>query len=206
MDTYLDDYVIPGFGSAFPVYFRVLTLVAVGFWAWGSNLHLMRAVGIDVPALFGTAHDEFMTHREMYALAATFSAVVGGSLWAFCEMIENGGNARLPAALCYALVVSMLVSPANVYFADVILADTLTSFAKVLGDLYTSLSILFIANDADILSAARRDSDGRLAQEHYHWMLKSAKVNAAVPSDVPAGEPAALPVDTVDSGTLTEDA
>ncbi|RKO92766.1 EXS family-domain-containing protein, partial [Blyttiomyces helicus] len=149
--------------AALPLYFQALVLVSLGLWCWGSNVHGLVASGIDVQSLLEhRAGDRGWHHRAVYALAATVSVVTCVSLYFFLQMAEKYGEEGSEGwvVLTYVALLVGLVWPWNVGwrnerykflrslrriafggirsevpFSDVLLADILTSFSKVFGDL-----------------------------------------------------------------------
>ncbi|KAG9299955.1 hypothetical protein G9A89_009683 [Geosiphon pyriformis] len=106
------------FSHSFPLPFRVLIVLCIGLWAWGSNLQLLSCVGRPCCPLGRRDRIRFMR--------------------CFCRIMffKFGSEVR---------------------FADTVMADILTSFAKVLGDLYVTGCILIFHNfeEAGIFSENR---------------------------------------------------
>ncbi|KAK7527440.1 EXS family-domain-containing protein [Phyllosticta citriasiana] len=149
-----------------------------GVWAWGSNLHYLRLVRIDVPSLIRYPSRSSATHPShhlsTYRLATllTIPLVVSILLfWLFTRgnpslvvdweilpnlylivlvlciilpwhAISRSGRSRFVATL-RRISVGGLAEAQDGKFGDILLADALTSYAKVLGDLFVALCMFF---------------------------------------------------------------
>jgi len=169
---------LDGFSLILPLPFRIALIIVLAVWAWGLNLHFLRAVKIDVPALIrypGRAtHTEASHHLSTYRLATILTIPLGVLLLLFWTVTRGGEEAVLrwailPNLYLLLLVISFIVpfqflSRSGRYrtlailkrvsiggiaeaqdgkFGDVLMADVLTSYAKVLGDLFVALCMLF---------------------------------------------------------------
>ncbi|CAG8739120.1 2451_t:CDS:2, partial [Gigaspora rosea] len=105
------------FSSSFPLPYRVLIIATIGLCAWGSNMQILSWVSIGVQALLTGGKKKF-TSQTIYKLALFMS------IWVIFSGFDS-----------------------DVYFCDKILADIMTSHAKVFGDLYVTMCILFIYNE-----------------------------------------------------------
>ncbi|KAF0531887.1 EXS-domain-containing protein [Gigaspora margarita] len=159
------------FSSSFPLPYRVLIITTIGLWAWGSNMQILSWVSIDVQALLTGGQKKNSPHRPIYKLALFMSIWVWLNLLVYWKT-EKSTSITL---LCYLFVFLFILCPFNilckhermrfircfqrvmfsgldsdVYFCDKILADIMTSYAKVFGDLYVTMCILFIYNEGPI--------------------------------------------------------
>ncbi|KAG0253857.1 protein-ER retention protein [Mortierella polycephala] len=211
------------FTGTVPLPYRVLLMGCIGIFAWGSNIHILSYLRVDVsnllfssPPLSGiyTNHprhtrDRFVNkssplsalYRSTYTLGLAFLAMVLINMWMYKWVVAGSvaniqknasgrpgstvantgstkggmglvGNPRAGIAvpiLGYMTIVFMIFIPFNVLFkkeryrflrsvkkalfsglksdvsfADVILADILTSFARVFGDLVVVLCLMFL--------------------------------------------------------------
>ncbi|KAF9089765.1 protein-ER retention protein [Mortierella sp. AD031] len=210
------------FSGTVPLPYRVLLMGCIGIFAWGSNLHILTHLRVDVsnllfssPPLSGvyTNHPRHsrekyiptkssaitILYRSIYTLGVAFLFMVLINMWMYkwvvagSEPINNNksksgspspttgdarggmgltGNPRvgiMVPILGYLTIVLMIFVPFNVLFkkeryrflrsmkkalfsgfktevtfADVILADILTSFARVFGDLAVALCLMFL--------------------------------------------------------------
>ncbi|CAJ0879769.1 4149_t:CDS:2, partial [Entrophospora sp. SA101] len=123
------------FSNTFPLPYRALMVLVIGIWSWGLNLHILSLYSIDASAVLSiiTQHEKQNYHHKtqllykaIYSLAIVFTIWISFNLiifWQVTGVIFSGFGSE-------------------VYFSDVIMADILTSFAKVLGDLYVTGCIL----------------------------------------------------------------
>ncbi|CAJ0861834.1 11021_t:CDS:2 [Entrophospora sp. SA101] len=119
------------FSNTFPLPYRALMVLVIGIWSWGLNLHILSLYSIDASAVLSiiTQHEKQNYHHKtqllykaIYSLAIVFTIWISFNLIIFWQVTGGFGS--------------------EVYFSDVIMADILTSFAKVLGDLYVTGCIL----------------------------------------------------------------
>jgi len=169
---------LDAFSLFLPLPYRVSLILVLAVWAWGLNLHYLRAIKIDVPALIRypgrTTPTEPPHHLATYRLATILTLPLAVSLLLF--WLVTHGNAQLalkweilPNLYLLALVVAFFLplqffSRAGRYrtlsilkrvsigglaeaqdgkFGDILMADVLTSYAKVLGDLFVALCMFF---------------------------------------------------------------
>ncbi|KAF9899333.1 protein-ER retention protein [Linnemannia zychae] len=215
------------FSGTVPLPYRVLLMGCIGVFAWGSNLHILTHLRVDVsnllfnsPPLSGvyTNHPRHsrekyasksspivVLYRSIYTLGAAFLFMVLVNMWMYKWVVAGSepmeqkssnnskaggspstagdarggmgltGNPRVGITvpiLGYLSIVLMVFIPFNVLFkkeryrflrslkkalfsgfktevtfADVILADILTSFARVFGDLAVALCLMFLDRD-----------------------------------------------------------
>ncbi|RKP23401.1 EXS family-domain-containing protein [Syncephalis pseudoplumigaleata] len=170
----------------FPVAFRVLFLICFGIWAWGSNLSLLAWAGIDATRLLAVGGDKGLRYTSIYQLAATFSAV---AILGWCAYLATRSDTVI--GLVYAGFLLLVVNPLDgscrreryrflrcvgriffgalgttVHLADVILADILTSFAKVFADLYATLCRIIVLDRMDGTASNLMTS----TVYGYHWI------------------------------------
>ncbi|CAG8516073.1 7328_t:CDS:2 [Ambispora leptoticha] len=179
------------FSHSFPLPYRVLILICIGLWAWGSNLQILSWFGIDVHMLLSTSNQYTekrppTSYKSVYLLATILSAWVGFNLMTFWWLTDGDpaaiANWTAVPLFCYLMMITIVVCPFNilirrermrflrclnrvlffkygseVLFVDGIMADILTSYAKVLGDLYVTGCILLFHNfeEAGIFSENR---------------------------------------------------
>jgi len=147
-----------------PLPYRVLFLFILGVWLFALNLHYFHVVRIDIsPFLrYTLSSNEPPLHRSVYSLALFLTAIFVANLLLFYhltvrdpELIPQYERVPLFLSLCIVLV---FFWPAgrhkrgryrflrtlrrtiiggldpDLRFADILLADALTSYAKVFGD------------------------------------------------------------------------
>ncbi|ORX82852.1 EXS-domain-containing protein [Basidiobolus meristosporus CBS 931.73] len=123
--------------SYVPFEYRALLLIDLGLWCWGLNIQLLNKAGIDVPTLFGFEKHENKVHGVVYRIALAFSLITLAFLSLFCSLLR--------------IIVSPIRSEPS--FGDVILADILTSFAKVFAGIYFTFCAFFTASNSDAISS-----------------------------------------------------
>uniref|UniRef100_U9SQA1 EXS domain-containing protein n=1 Tax=Rhizophagus irregularis (strain DAOM 181602 / DAOM 197198 / MUCL 43194) TaxID=747089 RepID=U9SQA1_RHIID len=148
------------FSNTFPLPYRVLIISVIGLWAWGSNLQILSWLSIDVPHLLDKNNNTPSSHKAIYNLAFIFTSWIGLNLVIFWQ-VTGGVETEIIEwtsipLVCYVIVFAIIICPFNccrkkermrflrsdIPLADVIMADILTSFAKVFGDLYATGRIL----------------------------------------------------------------
>ncbi|CAG8652442.1 7498_t:CDS:2 [Acaulospora morrowiae] len=133
-----------GFSNILPLPYRVLIVSVVGLWAWGLNLQILSAQSLDVNLIL-SFQDKRNTpiYRSIYTLAIIITTLISSNLLIFWEV--TGGDQvkkeRHRFLRCLSRVIFSGLKQ-EVHFSDVILADIMTSYAKVLGDLYVAGCIL----------------------------------------------------------------
>ncbi|GAM88832.1 hypothetical protein ANO11243_068660 [Dothideomycetidae sp. 11243] len=169
---------LDSFGLLLPLPFRVAIIIVLGVWAWGLNLHYLRAIKIDVPALIHypgrSSPTEPSHHLSTYRLASFLTIPLAILLFLYW-IVSHGNQATalkleiLPNFYLLALVIVFFI-PVNALsrsgryrtltvlrrisigglaeaqdgrFGDILMADVLTSYAKVLGDLFIALCMFF---------------------------------------------------------------
>ncbi|KAG0376263.1 protein-ER retention protein [Mortierella sp. AD032] len=216
------------FSGTVPLPYRVLLMGCIGIFAWGSNIHILTHLRVDVsnllfnsPPLSGvyTNHPRHsrekyasksspivVLYRSIYTLGVAFLFMVLVNMWMYKWVVAGSepmeqrsslnskaggtpsptagdarggmgfsGNSRvgiMVPILGYLSIILMVFVPFNVLFkkeryrflrsmkkalfsgfktevtfADVILADILTSFARVFGDLAVALCLMFLDRD-----------------------------------------------------------
>ncbi|KAK9766111.1 protein-ER retention protein [Basidiobolus ranarum] len=170
--------------TAVPLEYRALLLIDLGVWGWGFNLHILENIGIDVRLLFNLDETRKLPHQVIYRIAFVFTFITLFGLWIFWKVAENGQNASIVTGLCYFSVLFLTLSPFNIFhrktrfnflsalkrvifsslrsevsFGDVILADILTSFAKVGVGIYIAFCTFLSFTDSAELSSSGSSSD-----------------------------------------------
>ncbi|RKP08435.1 EXS family-domain-containing protein, partial [Thamnocephalis sphaerospora] len=153
-----------------PLPFRALFLICFGIWAWGSNIQLLRWTGIEPSRLLLAPGKKILRHRSIYQLAGAYSAVLAVGWLVFAAT-----QSTLVIVFVYVGFFALTVNPVDswwrhkrfcflrslgriifgglaspVHLADVVLADILTSFARVLADLYVVLCYVVTASSLDL--------------------------------------------------------
>ncbi|CAG8597994.1 11128_t:CDS:2 [Dentiscutata erythropus] len=131
------------FSTSFPIQYRVLIIATIGLWAWGSNIQILSWASIDAQALL-TGDRKKNSHKPIYKLALFMSIWVLLNLFAYWQ---TRWDERMRFIRCFQRVIFSGLD-SEVYFSDKILADIMTSYAKVFGDLYETMCILFIYNES----------------------------------------------------------
>ncbi|KAJ5554274.1 hypothetical protein N7513_004233 [Penicillium frequentans] len=151
---------LDGFGLVFPFPLRIAAVLVAGFWGWAINLHYLSKLDIDVPRLIQyPSHDPKASppqrphHVGAYRLAATFTVPL--TIWLLSVFIillliliwpfnraSRAGRIRFLLTL-KRVAIGGLAEPQNGKFGDVLLADALTSYGRILGDLYVSFCMFF---------------------------------------------------------------
>jgi len=156
-------------GEVFPVYFRVPFLIVFGTWCWGINLKGLAATGeIDYAYLFEMRREEAPSHVHIFHIASVFSFILSTCFYLFSQFSTSSylGPLFFPMLL-YVLFAYLIFVPDStfypkqrqlfliacwrilaapfypVYYADIVLADIFTSFAKVFGDLESAFCLMF---------------------------------------------------------------
>ncbi|KAI9140971.1 EXS family-domain-containing protein [Paraphysoderma sedebokerense] len=171
---------ITPFKKLFPLPFRVLVLFTVGVYCWGLNVLILQANGIPINSVM--QQERISRAKPIIRIALILSAVIVLGLWTFWSLQDSGNDPSWVVTICYAVTMAVVLCPlpvihkrerieflgalrrvvyapisAKVYFGDVIFADILTSFSKVLGDLYgTIFSIIFYTTDTTAAAAGYR--------------------------------------------------
>ncbi|KAI8391594.1 EXS family-domain-containing protein [Radiomyces spectabilis] len=163
-----------------PAVYRPLVVICVGVWGWALNLFLLHRHHIDPAALLQIhpVDKHIPLHQPVFILAGmlSFNALVNLS-WYMRIVTPESPSLWLPAIAYLSSLLLLfwprkqllfkerarflrvlrracsmnLVSP--VYFADIILADILTSFSNVLGDLFVAIWILVTGDDRNYSDA-----------------------------------------------------
>ncbi|KAK8089772.1 EXS-domain-containing protein [Apiospora hydei] len=133
---------LDSFSLTFPLPYRVAFIIVFAVWAWGANLHYLYRVKIDVPALIrypGRSSPHHPPHHlSTYRLATILSAVYAFSLL----NLSNAGRGRFLTTL-KRVSVGGIAEAKDGKFGDILLADVLTSYARVFGDLYVAMCMFF---------------------------------------------------------------
>ncbi|ORX93187.1 EXS-domain-containing protein [Basidiobolus meristosporus CBS 931.73] len=154
--------------SLFPVEYRVLLLIDLGIWCWSLNLQLLNKAGIDVQILFELEKNDHKAHRVFYNIALVFTLITQFFLMFFWLLVNFNYSGIVATAMCYFVLLFLTICPFNILhkktrfiflsslirivfsplrseptFEDVILADILTSFAKVITGLLFALGMFF---------------------------------------------------------------
>eukprot|EP00996_Jenningsia_fusiforme_P000729 NODE_165_length_2944_cov_61.626598_g151_i0.p1 GENE.NODE_165_length_2944_cov_61.626598_g151_i0~~NODE_165_length_2944_cov_61.626598_g151_i0.p1 ORF type:complete len:431 (+),score=39.96 NODE_165_length_2944_cov_61.626598_g151_i0:538-1830(+) len=179
---------------SFPVYYRAVALLVLGGWCWGWNVRLLDRYAIDYAQLFemdGTRHSS----RSIFCLSSVFTLLLLFNVCLFSNATAIPST-FLPMCLYVSVLLvlwwpkgpfrdirysllsschSVLFSPfLGVHFMHVIVADLLTSYAKVFHDLYSSLCVIGSSSDqrfhVSLLQACRSDPTGLLVASLPSWL------------------------------------
>ncbi|KAM4054952.1 EXS family protein [Hirsutella rhossiliensis] len=165
---------LDSFSLVFPLPYRVGFIVTLAVWGWALNLHGLRLINVDVPALIrypGRASPHHAAHHtSTYRLATALSALFALSITLFwlltwrlpsrviaydwlpmtylvalvalfflpLRALPSGGRRRFFATL-RRVSIGGIAEAHDGKFGDILLADVLTSYAKVCGDLFVAL-------------------------------------------------------------------
>ncbi|KAI9250821.1 EXS family-domain-containing protein [Helicostylum pulchrum] len=152
-------------GTFLPLTYRPIALFSLGIWGWALNLLVLSKSGIDPVSLLQLHQVDKQTplYKPIFILSAAFSMVIAFNLYVYWYF-NSSVVALLPYISCLALLfwpgkaiyrkerirfirmskrVLSLNIFAPVFFSDIILADMLTSFSNVFGDLYIAGCVLF---------------------------------------------------------------
>ena len=181
-DPAIEDELDP-FSLVLPLPYRVAFILVLAVWAWGLNLHYLRAIKIDVPALIRYPGRNTPTepphHLATYRLATILSIPLAVSLILFWIITHGNKKAALdwsilPNLYLLALIVVFflplqtfsragryrtlsilkrvsiggLAEPQDGKFGDILMADVLTSYAKVFGDLFVALCMFITPGES----------------------------------------------------------
>ncbi|KAI0136444.1 EXS family protein [Xylariales sp. AK1849] len=169
---------LDSFSLTFPLPYRVGFIVVLAVWGWGTNLHYLTRLKIDVPSLIRypsrTSLHQPPHHLSTYRLATLLSSIYAFALlvfWVFTHRnpalvlawdwlplayliiliavffaplknLSSGGRARFLHTL-RRVSIGGIAEAKDGKFGDILLADVLTSYAKVFGDLYVALCMFF---------------------------------------------------------------
>ncbi|KAG2235654.1 EXS family-domain-containing protein [Thamnidium elegans] len=152
-------------GTFLPLTYRPIALFSLGIWGWALNLLVLSKSGIDPVSLLQLhqVDKQIPLYKPVFILSAAFSMVIMFNLYIYWYL-----NSSLVALLPYISCLVLLFWPgkaihrkerirfirmskrvlslnifAPVFFSDIILADMLTSFSNVFGDLYIAACVLF---------------------------------------------------------------
>ncbi|KAK9692936.1 protein-ER retention protein [Basidiobolus ranarum] len=139
-----------------PIEYRALLLINLGIWCWGLNVQLLNKAGVDVQVLFGLERNDRKAHRVFYNIAFVFTLITLCFLLLFWFVVNHNYQGVAVTGLCYIVLTFLTLCPFDFLhkktrhiflsslirivfspirseptFEDVILADILTSFAKV---------------------------------------------------------------------------
>lgn len=185
---------LDGFSKVLPLPYRVATIIVLGIWAWGLNLHYLSLIKIDVPSLIRypsrTSPHHPSHHLSTYRIATFLSIPLILSLLLFWTLtngsptdiagweilpniyllilvigfvaplpfVSRNGRSRTLATL-KRISIGGLAEAQDGKFGDILLADALTSYAKVLGDLFISLC-MFFSSDISSTGPPNRNCGG----------------------------------------------
>ncbi|CDH55423.1 exs family protein [Lichtheimia corymbifera JMRC:FSU:9682] len=161
--------------------YRPIVVFCIGLWGWGLNLYLLSRHHID-PAQLLQIHaidKHSPMHKAVFSLATIITLLVTLNMWWYSLM--KGQASTWTPLICYVLALALVLWPgkgiyrkererfvrvlrrlfslnilSTVYFADIILADILTSFSNVFGDLFTT-GCSALGNPSDNPDACHRD-------------------------------------------------
>ncbi|KAG2225329.1 hypothetical protein INT45_005573, partial [Circinella minor] len=141
--------------------YRPIVIFCIGLWGWGLNLYLLNKQHID-PAQLLLIHGvekNSPLHQPIFGLATIATGLIICNVWwynwispwhwtpilcyvfAFLLVLWPGKNLYRKERERFIRVLRRILSPnlfSKVYFGDVILADILTSFSNVFGDLFST--------------------------------------------------------------------
>ncbi|KAI1323248.1 EXS family-domain-containing protein [Xylariaceae sp. FL0255] len=181
---------LDSFSLTFPLPYRVAFIVVLAVWGWGTNLHYLHYLKIDVPSLIRypgrTSPRAPPHHFSAYRLGGLLTIVFAFSLlvfWAFTHRnpdlvlawdwlpltylgvliallfavplpstttrlgLPQNGRSRVRSTL-RRIALGGIAEAKDGKFGDILLADVLTSYAKVLGDLYVAICMFLTKGSA----------------------------------------------------------
>ncbi|KAI9498358.1 EXS family-domain-containing protein [Zychaea mexicana] len=140
--------------------YRPIVIFCIGLWGWGLNLYLLNKQQVD-PAQLLQIHPvekNSPIHKPVFALAGIVTTIIICNVWWYWIAPWHW-----TPILCYVFAILLILWPGKnlcrkererflrvlrrivsfnlfspVYFGDVILADILTSFSNVFGDLFST--------------------------------------------------------------------
>ncbi|KAI9252395.1 EXS family-domain-containing protein [Phascolomyces articulosus] len=140
--------------------YRPIVIFCIGLWGWGLNLYLLNKQHVDPAQLLQIHGIEKNTplHKPIFALATLMTGII------LCNVVWYTMTPwHWTPILCYVFALVIIFWPgknlyrkererfirvlrrifsfnlfSKVYFGDVILADILTSFSNVFGDLFST--------------------------------------------------------------------
>lgn len=177
-----------GFAAYFPLPFRVMIVVSLGLFLFGTNLTLLLRSGIDVESLFYPSSHATSTSRQhdtlaqpLYAVALSAMCISTVGITAFWTLTRDTNltilDYRWLPSLLFIAACAVVFSPIRLYaheryrflqvikrvlvggidstdrFLDVVVTDILTSYAKVFGDIVTTICLLFSSTGLTYLDA-----------------------------------------------------
>ncbi|KAI8087824.1 EXS family-domain-containing protein [Gilbertella persicaria] len=155
-----------GEGTLLPITYRPIVLFSIGVLGWALDLFILQKCGIDPISLLQLHQTDkhIPLHQPIFFLSGILGAISCASLALFWHL-KSPSIAVLP----YLLALLLLIWPGRsfyrkerlrftralrrvlslnifspVFFSDIILADMLTSFSNVFGDLFIA-SCVFVA-------------------------------------------------------------
>ncbi|KAI9314499.1 EXS family-domain-containing protein [Dichotomocladium elegans] len=159
--------------------YRPIVIFTIGLWGWGLNLYLLSKYKIDPSQLLQghSTEKHAPLHKTIFSLAAAFTGLVCGNMGWY--LIMERASVWVPL-ICYLSAIGLVFWPGKrfyykererfirmlgrlltlnlktpVFFGDVIMADILTSFSNVFGDLFTSVCSALGSDPQD--NACHRD-------------------------------------------------
>ncbi|KAG7125521.1 Protein ERD1 2 like protein [Verticillium longisporum] len=159
---------LDSFSLTFPLPYRVGFIIILAVWGWGINLQYLTRAKIDVPSLIKyparTSVTQPAHHLSTYRLATVLSALFSFSITIFWLFTRRNPElviqydwmpmTFLVATTLRRVSIGGIAQAQDGKFGDILLADALTSYAKVLADLYVTLCMFFTPTGA---STARPD-------------------------------------------------
>ncbi|KAK9456379.1 EXS family-domain-containing protein [Dipodascopsis uninucleata] len=154
------------FNYYFPLPFRIELTIVFGLWSWAFILQLMTKYRIDVEHLLKYSYTTIPLYVVAYQMAVVFTVVYIATtvLYWMCSSIDGQKNfpgIELLPFVCYSSIPVVLLYPGialhksaryrfvrtlrrialggldkEARFGDIIVADILTSYTKVIGDMW----------------------------------------------------------------------
>ncbi|KAK9719436.1 protein-ER retention protein [Basidiobolus ranarum] len=162
--------------SFIPFEYRTLFLIDLGIWCWGLNVQLLNKAGIDVQVLFGFKKTDEQAHRVFYKIALVFTSITLVFLNLFWYAAKFNYKGLVVTGVCYSVLIFLTICPFNILykkkrysflsslirvvyspirsepsFGDIILADILTSFAKVIVGVFFAFCAFFASSNSNTL-------------------------------------------------------
>ncbi|TVY34885.1 Protein ERD1-like protein [Lachnellula occidentalis] len=169
---------LDSFSLTLPLPYRVALIIVLGVWAWGANLHYLS---LDVPSLLQyparpSPRTDTPHHLSTYRLATLLSTPLAISLLLFWALSHRNPTLVIyydflpyilplppprhlpptPPPLLIQRPIGGIALAHEGKFGDILLADVLTSYAKVIADLFVALCMFFSSNG----SATKRPDRG----------------------------------------------
>ncbi|KAI7903246.1 EXS family-domain-containing protein [Cokeromyces recurvatus] len=159
-----------GEGAILPITFRPIVLFSIGVWGWALNLLILTRCGIDLNSILQIHPIDKHTplYKSVFFLSGLFSIILFLNLvlyWFYQSetialfsyiftlvlVLWPGKSLYRKERMRFIRMLKRVFSInifASVFFSDIILADMMTSFSNVFGDLFIANCIIFSGHDS----------------------------------------------------------